>query len=261
MDDRWMLLSLLLLVILVGLLDNSSALRCRTQDGPSSEEVRKVIRTCMKRVTTETDNETSNENNESSDSSYPDANQSEENGQRDINDARQGNQRGNGRNNGGGDRTNDRNSDKNGENRQNNNRNRNEGERYSERDFGYGGWGNGRSGRYKRQYYNDRSNNGYGNGYQENNRYDRDQRNFQGFNGNSSHNASVGRDRACLMQCFFQELKMTNNEGFPDKHRVIHVVTKDLRDNELRDFYIDSIQECFHMIAVEPIATIGNLRR
>ena len=59
------------------------------------------------------------------------------------------------------------------------------------------------------------------------------------------------RDRACLMQCFFQEMKMTNNVGFPDKHKVLHVVTKDLRDHELKDFYIDSIQECFHMIGMD----------
>lgn len=46
-------------------------------------------------------------------------------------------------------------------------------------------------------------------------------------------------------------MKMTNNEGLPDKHKVLHVVTKDLRDYELRDFYTDSIQECFHMISMD----------
>lgn len=46
---------------------------------------------------------------------------------------------------------------------------------------------------------------------------------------------------------FFQ----TNNEGFPDKHKALHVLTKELRDHELKDFYTDSIQECFHMIDLE----------
>ena len=30
----------------------------------------------------------------------------------------------------------------------------------------------------------------------------------------------------------------------------MHVLTKELRDRELKDFYTDSIQECFHMINI-----------
>jgi hypothetical protein len=44
----------------------------------------------------------------------------------------------------------------------------------------------------------------------------------------------------------------TNNEGFPDKHKALHVLTKELRDRELKDFYTDSIQECFRMMDLEP---------
>lgn len=41
---------------------------------------------------------------------------------------------------------------------------------------------------------------------------------------------------------------MTSNEGFPDKHKVLHVITEEIRDRELKDFYTDSIQECFHIL-------------
>lgn len=44
----------------------------------------------------------------------------------------------------------------------------------------------------------------------------------------------------------------TNAEGFPDKHKALHVLTKELRDRELKDFYTDSIHECFHMIDMDP---------
>lgn len=252
MGDRW-LLSLLLLATCMGLLKTISALRCRTEDGPSSDEVRKAIQTCMKRISSEAENKSSDESYDSYDSYYSDASQSEENNQRDGKQAN--NQRGNGRDHGDGDKNGDRNSNKNGGNHQISNRDRKEDGRQPERDYGYDGGNNGRFGRYKRQYYNDNPNNGYGNnGYQQNmQRYDRDRNNFQNSNGKNFRNASdnVNRDRACLMQCFFQELKMTNNEGFPDKHRVLHVITKDLRDNELRDFYTDSIQECFHMVGMD----------
>uniref|UniRef100_A0A182MYN7 Odorant-binding protein 29 n=1 Tax=Anopheles dirus TaxID=7168 RepID=A0A182MYN7_9DIPT len=71
-------------------------------------------------------------------------------------------------------------------------------------------------------------------------------------NGSSGGNSSsLERDRACLMQCFFEELKATNADGFPEKHKVLHVITKDIREHELREFYVDSIQECFHMLGMD----------
>lgn len=45
-------------------------------------------------------------------------------------------------------------------------------------------------------------------------------------------------------------LFQTNSEGFPDKHKALHILTKELRDRDLKDFYTDSIQECFHMIDI-----------
>ena len=44
----------------------------------------------------------------------------------------------------------------------------------------------------------------------------------------------------------------TNAEGFPDKHKALHVLTKELRDRELKDFYASSVHECFHMIDMDP---------
>nr|QXO35505.1 odorant binding protein Obp29 [Anopheles coluzzii] len=67
----------------------------------------------------------------------------------------------------------------------------------------------------------------------------------------SSSSSTIERDRACLMQCFFEEMKATNADGFPEKHKVLHVITKDIREHELREFYVDSIQECFHMLGLD----------
>lgn len=40
----------------------------------------------------------------------------------------------------------------------------------------------------------------------------------------------------------------TNNEDFPDKRKVLQTLTKDIREQDVREFYVDSIQECFHMV-------------
>lgn len=40
----------------------------------------------------------------------------------------------------------------------------------------------------------------------------------------------------------------TNNEDFPDKRKMLQTLTKDIREQEVREFYVDSIQECFHMV-------------
>lgn len=46
-------------------------------------------------------------------------------------------------------------------------------------------------------------------------------------------------------------MKMTNTEGFPDRHKVLHVITDEIRDRELKDFYSDSIQECFAVMELD----------
>lgn len=42
--------------------------------------------------------------------------------------------------------------------------------------------------------------------------------------------------------------EQTNNEDFPDKRKMIQTLTKDIREQGVREFYVDSIQECFHMV-------------
>ncbi|XP_055532839.1 general odorant-binding protein 71 [Wyeomyia smithii] len=251
-------LPMALMVVLVCIVwPTTTALKCRTEDGPTSDEVRKVVRTCMKRISSESDNKTQSSSSsneyENYDSSADDDDSDDEKKQPDGRQNRTGTQRNSKSNRG-----DSRNRGRNNNDHSNSNRNRMDGGR--NRDWDYGNdmgrrndGGRMSNGRYKRQYYNDGTQDGYGYSYQQNDRYNRDRNNFLNPTDNSSKNATENedRDRACLMQCFFQEMKMTNSEGFPDQHKVLHVVTKDLRDKELRDFYTDSIQECFHMISMD----------
>lgn len=67
-----------------------------------------------------------------------------------------------------------------------------------------------------------------------------------GNNNNNKNEDEWGSNQSnCLMQCFFNEMKMTTNEGFPDRHKVLRVMSEDIRDRDLKDFYTDSITECF----------------
>lgn len=43
-------------------------------------------------------------------------------------------------------------------------------------------------------------------------------------------------------------LKKTNNEDYPEKRKMLQVLTKDIREKEVKEFYVDSIQECFHVV-------------
>lgn len=43
----------------------------------------------------------------------------------------------------------------------------------------------------------------------------------------------------------------TNDRQLPDKHKVIQIITKDLRDKELKEFYVNSIQECFYILELD----------
>lgn len=142
---------------------------------------------------------------------------------------------------------------------------------------------------------NRRDSNPYQSTYNDNVMIQHGSQNYNDGRRNDSNDSKLKheRDRACILQCFFQELRMvktvfyfhffcccfvmtiwdwsgfnfykshtkpfytfliisplhqTNNEGFPDKHKALHVLTKELRDRELKDFYTDSIQECFQMI-------------
>ncbi|XP_049298260.1 general odorant-binding protein 71 [Anopheles funestus] len=264
--------SVILLVFLLGTSRPVEGLRCRTGEGPSTEDVKRIVRTCLNKVTNSgSENRTSDE--------YPDYDSStsdETNEEKDSNDGRQGannkqgtkpsyydrrydgTERGNGRMNGrpeesGRRQQMDRRDQRNGEDRNgrtkmsDRGRDRNEEEQQMMRDYG-------RSyRRRKRQYYGGQgTSSGSGGEYTS---YGRPPPQFgETVTGNGSrggNSSSIERDRACLMQCFFEELKATNADGFPEKHKVLHVITKDIREHELREFYIDSIQECFHVLALD----------
>uniref|UniRef100_A0A182JZ02 Odorant-binding protein 29 n=1 Tax=Anopheles christyi TaxID=43041 RepID=A0A182JZ02_9DIPT len=130
-------------------------------------------------------------------------------------------------------------------------RDRNEEEQEMMRDYGRS------HRRRKRQYYGGQTgttSSGFGGDYSN---YGRPSSSYgetgSGGNGTRAANSSssIERDRACLMQCFFEEMKATSSDGFPEKHKVLHVITKDIREHELREFYVDSIQECFHMLGLD----------
>lgn len=43
-------------------------------------------------------------------------------------------------------------------------------------------------------------------------------------------------------------MQQTSEDGFPERHKTLNILTKELKDRELKDFYADSIQECFRMV-------------
>nr|QKN21216.1 odorant-binding protein [Zeugodacus cucurbitae] len=81
--------------------------------------------------------------------------------------------------------------------------------------------------------------------------------NQRGFTQNNSNNNNNNNNRngkndtadaACVVHCFFEELNMLNSDDYPDRYKVQYGLTRDLRDRELRNFYTDTIQDCFHYL-------------
>ncbi|XP_017112946.2 odorant-binding protein 59a [Drosophila elegans] len=52
----------------------------------------------------------------------------------------------------------------------------------------------------------------------------------------------------CVAQCFFEEMNMVDGNGMPDRRKVSYLLTKDLRDRELRNFFMDTVQQCFRYL-------------
>ncbi|CAG4971241.1 unnamed protein product [Colias eurytheme] len=65
-------------------------------------------------------------------------------------------------------------------------------------------------------------------------------------NRNSSDNRESGK--ACAMHCFLENLQMTGDNGMPDRYYVTNVLTKDVKNEDLRDFLQESIEECFQIL-------------
>ncbi|CAH4028322.1 probable cyclin-dependent serine/threonine-protein kinase DDB_G0292550 [Pieris brassicae] len=64
---------------------------------------------------------------------------------------------------------------------------------------------------------------------------------------NSSDNFKDG-GKACAMHCFLDNLHMTGDNGMPDRYLVTNAMTKDVRNEDLRDFLQESIEECFQIL-------------
>ncbi|KFB49689.1 hypothetical protein ZHAS_00018070 [Anopheles sinensis] len=250
------------LVLLAGTLRPVEGLRCRTNEGPSTEDVKRIVQTCLNKITNGGENRSSDEY-PNYDSSYSDDSSEEQHrkgeGGKMSGSRRQTNpgDRRMGRPEEGTDRRQmDGRGQRNGRPRMNQSQDRGQRDRYGDdnmmmmRDFERQ-----QHQRSKRQYYSGGQgppmSGGSGGDFSNNFGHNTPAQQSNTGNGSRSGNSSLERDRACLMQCFFEELKATNAEGFPEKHKVLHVITKDIRERELRDFYIDSIQECFRMLGMD----------
>ncbi|XP_037970904.2 general odorant-binding protein 71 [Plutella xylostella] len=65
----------------------------------------------------------------------------------------------------------------------------------------------------------------------------------------SENNSSRDSDhKACALHCFLEELEMTGDNGMPDRYLVTQVITKDVKNEDLRDFLQESIEECFQIL-------------
>ncbi|XP_034654649.1 odorant-binding protein 59a [Drosophila subobscura] len=63
-----------------------------------------------------------------------------------------------------------------------------------------------------------------------------------------NRNSSEGEGGQCVAQCFFEEMNMADSNGLPDRRKVSYMLTKDLRDRELRNFFMDTVQQCFRYL-------------
>ncbi|XP_022231895.2 odorant-binding protein 59a [Drosophila obscura] len=117
---------------------------------------------------------------------------------------------------------------------------------------------------------NNNNNNGNGNGQDDNednrgygrtvHRYDYGQQEPDGRSNNGyrwqrslrqseSRNSTEGAEGGqCVAQCFFEEMNMADGNGMPDRRKVSYMLTKDMRDRELRNFFMDTVQQCFRYL-------------
>nr|XP_034177785.1 general odorant-binding protein 71 [Osmia lignaria] len=73
-------------------------------------------------------------------------------------------------------------------------------------------------------------------------------RNGEMNNGDMKFDNNTGQDQACIMQCFFNELNVVDQKGFPERDMVIPLMSQNIQDPELKDFVEESITECFHYL-------------
>ncbi|XP_041979277.1 general odorant-binding protein 71 [Aricia agestis] len=73
----------------------------------------------------------------------------------------------------------------------------------------------------------------------------------RGSDSSDSRNSSSSQDKACALHCLMENLHMTGDNGMPDRYLVTHAITRDVRNEDLRDFLQESIEECFQILANE----------
>ncbi|XP_063826090.1 general odorant-binding protein 71 [Ostrinia nubilalis] len=71
---------------------------------------------------------------------------------------------------------------------------------------------------------------------------------FKNDDKNSSNSSREIDNKACALHCFMEQLEMTGDNGMPDRYLVTHAITKDVKNEDLRDFLQESIEECFQIL-------------
>ncbi|XP_037868365.1 general odorant-binding protein 71 isoform X2 [Bombyx mori] len=72
------------------------------------------------------------------------------------------------------------------------------------------------------------------------------------FNDEKDSNENKTNDemgsKECAMHCFLENLKMNGEDGMPDRYLVNHALTKEVKNEDLRDFLQESVEECFQIL-------------
>ncbi|XP_024867819.1 general odorant-binding protein 71 isoform X1 [Temnothorax curvispinosus] len=213
---------LVVLCLCLSLIESANSLKCRTGVQQANNQYQKIIQICKKRSTSDDDysnDSSSNEDEDSDDSSSVDlfgTRFSMNNGRTYYNrqswkDPNENRNRGNDQRNG-------------------NNR------RYSV-DYTNGNW---RSARYPSRGSNNRDFS-YSDGTGRSS-YD------QTYNNDNSDNYGKQQEQDCVTQCFFNELNLVDQRGFPEQVSIIQFMTRNIHNPELQDFIEEAVIECFHYL-------------
>ncbi|XP_029168052.1 general odorant-binding protein 71 [Nylanderia fulva] len=71
----------------------------------------------------------------------------------------------------------------------------------------------------------------------------------QTYNTNSENNKE--QEQACLVQCFFNELNIVDQRGFPKQDSILQLITHNLHNSEIQDFVVEAVIECFHYLGLD----------
>lgn len=64
----------------------------------------------------------------------------------------------------------------------------------------------------------------------------------------SRYRNNTSWEQACIMQCLFNELNAVDQKGFPERDLVIPLMSRNIRNPDLKDFVEESIIECFRYL-------------